>query len=325
MRHTRVVAGRPMTHADISDTVSAVSENTVFGQVDALLTAAVDDRDRLVELSRRWLTEARLRLCGALLHGLESGLPAYEFAVGRIGAPELGGGNWSVAHTPERFEAVVASMRNGRGDVIAHLNADPVGMSAGDCCSAHITLTVEPDLRPWVTFSLRLAYVLDEDGSIPVASQDDLVALVRDFAESTGASFANVASDNSSGQTALETYLPRPYDVAVLESPTVLRGYSWLTLVPSAALGNLGGVGKLVNTRAFVEIDELSYGAALLRATRCFEEYEGAVVDGVFQALAPVLPEGLPRRLSYGGIRQPKLIYKNAGDFRNAAAPRDEG
>jgi hypothetical protein len=292
-------------------------ESAAIGSVEVLVSAAVGDRERLVEVSRWWLTEARSRLCGALSERLTSGLPTAEFAVGRIGAPELGGGNWSVSYTPDRFEAVVASLSNGRGDAMAHLNADPEDLSTGDCCSAHIALAVDPDVRPWVTFSLGLAYRLDDAGLIPVASQDDLVSFVRDFAALTEASFANIASDNSANQTALETYLPRLYEVGLTESPSVVRGYSWVTLVPASALRVLGGVEVLENSGAFVEIDELRYGAALLRATRSFEDYEDSVVERVFRALAPALPVGVPRRLSYSGLKQPQLIYKNAADFRD--------
>ncbi|TCO44076.1 hypothetical protein EV646_111269 [Kribbella antiqua] len=287
------------------------------GSVDVLVSAAVEDRERLVEVSRWWLTEARSRLCGALSEGLRSGLPTAEFAVGRIGAPELGGGNWSVSYTAERFEAVVASLSNGRGDAMAHLNAAADDVSAGDCCSAHIAVTVDPDVRPWVTFSLRLAYRLDDAGMIPVASQDDLVAFVRDFAELTEASFANIASDNSSNQTALETYLPRLQELGLMESPSVVRGYSWVTLVTANAVPRLGGVDGLESSGAFVEVAELQYGAALLRATRFFEEYKDSAVERVFRALAPVLPAGVPRRLSYGGLKQPQLIYKDAADAQD--------
>jgi hypothetical protein len=248
---------------------------------------------------------------------LTSGLPNAEFAVGRIGAPELGAGNWSVSYTPDRFEAVVASLSNGRGSAMAHLNTDPEDLSAGDCCSAHIALAIDPDLRPWVTFSLRLAYRLDDADLIPDASQDDLVSFVRDFAELTEASFANIASDNSANQTALETYLPRLYEAGLMESPRVVRGYSWVTLVPAGALRGRGGVEVLENSGAFVEIDELRYGAALLRATRRFEGYEDSVVKRVFRALAPALPGGVPRRLSYRALKQPQLIYKNAANFRD--------
>jgi hypothetical protein len=60
-------------------------------------------------------------------------------------------------------------------------------------------------------------------------------------------------------------------------------------MVPASLVPKVGGVASLRASGAFVAVDELAGGAALLRATEHFAEYQDAEAVRVFEALRPIL------------------------------------
>jgi hypothetical protein len=87
-----------------------------------------------------------------------------------------------------------------------------------------------------------------------------------------------------------------------------LRGYSWLTIVPSGLAGKLGGAQALRATGAFHEVRELAAGGVWLLATEDFRSYDLEVAWPVFRALAPVLPPGLPLDFPPSGMQPPLIV-----------------
>ncbi|GGL96072.1 hypothetical protein GCM10010129_44910 [Streptomyces fumigatiscleroticus] len=78
------------------------------------------------------------------------------------------------------------------------------------------------------------------------------------------------------------------------ESRTHLRGYSWITGVPSELAVRLGGAPRLTANGAFHAVRELRGGGLLLQSTETLAGYDDRAMRGVFHALASVLPPGIP-------------------------------
>lgn len=95
----------------------------------------------------------------------------------------------------------------------------------------------------------------------------------------------------------------------------IARSYSWVTVVPAELVGRLGGAGRLRATGAFVAVEELPSGGLWLQATETPAHYAEDAVHRVFQALAPALPVGQPRRdPADENVR--RLVWEDAADGR---------
>ncbi|MET7743253.1 hypothetical protein [Streptomyces sp. NPDC005385] len=106
--------------------------------------------------------------------------------------------------------------------------------------------------------------------------------------------FARVDHLNFQDTPDLEAALRRTHRRYLRESRTHLRGYSWITGVPSELAIRLGGTRRLSATGAFHAVRELRGGGLLLQATQTLADYDDRAMREVFRALAPVLPPGIP-------------------------------
>ena len=106
--------------------------------------------------------------------------------------------------------------------------------------------------------------------------------------------FARVDYLNFHDTPDLEAALRRTHRKYLRESRTHLRGYSWVTGVPSELAARLGGPRRLTATGAFHAVRELRGGGLLLQATETLAGYDDRAMREVFRALAPVLPPGIP-------------------------------
>jgi hypothetical protein len=122
----------------------------------------------------------------------------------------------------------------------------------------------------------------------------DLIAEVGAIAEPV---FGYLGGEPSVGQTELDRALRRPTQDSVAQGRELLRGFSWLTLVPAALARRLGGVAGLRGSGAFVRVTGLPGGAVLLVATDTLPQYDEAATHRVYTALAPVLPPDVPAEL----------------------------
>ncbi|MFC9846306.1 hypothetical protein ACFWFF_05490 [Streptomyces sp. NPDC060223] len=103
--------------------------------------------------------------------------------------------------------------------------------------------------------------------------------------------FARVEHGNFSYTTDLEAGLRRSRRKSLREARSYLRGYSWVTGVPSELAARQG----LAATGAFHRVEELRSGGLLLQASETLAGYSDHAMRGAFTALAPVLPPGIPR------------------------------
>ncbi|MEV0726605.1 hypothetical protein AB0I37_27990 [Micromonospora purpureochromogenes] len=174
---------------------------------------------------------------------------------------------------------------------------------------------------------LRLAVLEDDrplDGSVDSLSvQQEWLDALRFYAERRDPGFGHISYSYGVGATALEDCLPprsfppeqREPERTVNECRRLLRGYSWLTIVPKELAAQIGGPAALSATGAFHRVDELPGGALWLQATERFEDYHGEIVTKVFAALAPVLRPGLPvETLRYPGQPPHLLVFEDAAE-----------
>jgi hypothetical protein len=144
----------------------------------------------------------------------------------------------------------------------------------------------------------RLLTWLDPDIDGDFSADGAEAAFMRGFAGRHAPAFGHVSSANSAlpGETQLEQALKRhPWDTLV-EGDRYLRGYSWVTVVPAVLAARLGGATGLRASGVFAAVGEVAGGSVWLQAPLRWSQYAGdqAVVDRVFEILAPVLPPGRP-------------------------------
>lgn len=102
---------------------------------------------------------------------------------------------------------------------------------------------------------------------------------------------------------------------SIREGRERLRGYSWVTVVPAELARRLGGAAALKRSGVFHQVEELPGGAVWLRAGQDMGDYDDSAMEGVFEALAPVLPRG-PATPDPTVRRLPRLVWKDAGSVR---------
>ncbi|MFJ5873521.1 hypothetical protein ACIQD1_02210 [Streptomyces sp. NPDC093088] len=141
----------------------------------------------------------------------------------------------------------------------------------------------------------------------------DFLATALDGADPA---FARIDHLSFEETTDLEAALKRPQRQALRESRTLLRGYSWVTGLPTELAARLGGPTALKATGAFHAVHELHAGGLLLQATETLAAYDHPHMKAVFHALAPVLPPGTPEEAP----DRPDLRVV----FEDASAPRPD-
>jgi hypothetical protein len=116
-----------------------------------------------------------------------------------------------------------------------------------------------------------------------------------EYADRVNPGYGQIDYHRGKGATALEKRTRRVQDRPLLgECREWLRGYAWLTIVPSDLAAKLGGAAGLRDTGAFAEVRELTAGGVWLRATDTFEGWTLDTARPVFRALAPILRPGVP-------------------------------
>ncbi|WP_132287055.1 hypothetical protein [Kribbella sp. VKM Ac-2568] len=283
-------------------------------KIKAHVDVNVGDDAKFEELARWWLDEPRSRLFSDLLRRVEEGKEWMLATVGRV--PPLARAASTIDLSGSNFEKLLASLRS-RGERATWLVDDlSLEIACGDCTSARVEIEVFDEAPEWVEFEITASYRVADDAAIPIEGQQGLVELVAEFCHNAAPSFGNIASDNSGSLTALEALLRRQRRDALAQSEAVLRGYSWVTVCPSALVKRLGGSSALEASGAFVEVRSLRSGA-LLKATETFEEYDDEAVMRVFKSLAPVLPVGVPHKPPAPSTRRRiRLVYEDASIYR---------
>ncbi|MFI8400574.1 hypothetical protein ACIGG5_10095 [Streptomyces sp. NPDC085463] len=121
----------------------------------------------------------------------------------------------------------------------------------------------------------------------------DFLATALDGADPA---FARIDHLSFEETTDLEAALKRPQRQALRESRPLLRGYSWVTGLPTELAARLGGPTALKATGAFHAVHELHAGGLLLQATETLAAYDHPHMKAVFHALARYSHRAPPKR-----------------------------
>lgn len=126
------------------------------------------------------------------------------------------------------------------------------------------------------------------------------IAFMRDFADRYSPFFGHVSRSAGplAGDTELEYALNLNFWDPANSWDRYLRGYSWITVVPASLARRVGGAGGLRATGAFAAVEEVAGGSVWLLAADRWQDFseDQTVIDRVFEALAPILPLGMPDR-----------------------------
>ena len=122
--------------------------------------------------------------------------------------------------------------------------------------------------------------------------EDALGAFFRQAAEQAGPLFGQIGFDYGIWcMTGLEYRLYLNPWQTLRKVEQVLRGYSWVTVLPDVMVDRLGGEQQLADTGVFVAAERLFAGGWWLQAAASAADYTQAHAKRVFRALRPVLPE----------------------------------
>ncbi|MFJ8440846.1 hypothetical protein [Kitasatospora griseola] len=144
-----------------------------------------------------------------------------------------------------------------------------------------------------------------------------LVESIRTVAEQVDPVFGSIGHGGDMTCTELEHALGlRDLGDTYDDARRILRGYDWITVVPRQLATEHGGAAAFAGS-GLSSVDELPSGALWLRATDEFADYRGSAVWAVFQAVAPMLPTGLPVERERPGVpRQASpVVLEDAGKY----------
>ena len=303
------------------------------------LTALVDVRglegERFVEVARSWLMETGRVLAGDLWGRLQASLPLVQPVDWEwdepFGEPH---GVWAMVfvvpgegralgelarpYSPESVEWMLSELRYrpSRAEfTLFELDGEGVPHELGG------TLTVRMEVLEghpeWVQFSAGSTLFAQTHSGMRPEVSDRWASVVRELVGQVDTSFGHICDDAAmGGPTALDNAVRRGDNItSITEGQEVLRGYSWVTVVPAGLVQRLGGAEAMRASEAFTVVDELPSGGLWLQATPHFADYDPAAVRRVFRALAPVLPAGQPKpnRFDEGPRR---LIWDDAANWR---------
>lgn len=164
--------------------------------------------------------------------------------------------------------------------------------------------------RDWLCLSATMVVGTRQTASIPDSVAEEWSALLAAQAEKWPPAFGYLADDSipaGSTRTPLESGTQSFLSGTLPLTDSVLRGYSWMTVVSPGILEHLGGAAPLRDSGAFATVVELPNGGAVLKATQLLSDYEDMKVRRVFEALGPALPDMAP---SPDEFQRFKLIYE---------------
>lgn len=157
------------------------------------------------------------------------------------------------------------------------------------------TVVFEEELPDFVKLGLHVDTAALVAPGTTAAEHERLLAVVRWACDRYDVVFGHVSYRRSGGATELESRLRgRPSD-PVSNAPqwrTLLRGYSWLMVVPAGIAELLGGKEALEDTGAFSAVSSLPNGSLLLQATPTFQQYDNEAVRAVHGVVRDVLVRG---------------------------------
>lgn len=182
----------------------------------------------------------------------------------------------------------------------------------GEDTLARVQCSYFPVEGEWSQFVVAL-----QAGSSRLSDAKYCTALVDFFAQALddlNPVFARIERDSFSDWSNIEAALTRDLDESLPEGRDFMRGYGWVAVCPQELVIRLGGPEVLAATGAFHRVISLQEGGVLLQASETLAGYNDQVIERVFTALAPVLPEGEPRPdPAHPNLR---FVLRDAGQVR---------
>ncbi|MFI6358713.1 hypothetical protein ACIBJF_40335 [Streptomyces sp. NPDC050743] len=175
-----------------------------------------------------------------------------------------------------------------------------------------VSLSTDEDW-PWVA-QLQVVSTLSPEREGDTAERSHRWAgFLHGAAVKVDPTYGHVCDDQPTlGATALDRAIHgRSGRTSIRQGRERLRGYSWVTVLPSELVRALGGFAALESCGAFFRAEKLPTGAVWLQACEDFADYDDEVMERVFETLAPVLPEGTPE--ADPTLRTPqRLVWRSA-------------
>jgi hypothetical protein len=178
-----------------------------------------------------------------------------------------------------------------------------------------LTADFLPHSPGWLRLSAQVNESRFTDPDTGPAEQRRWLDAVRPYADRFNPGFGHISYAYYDGATALEDCLPaHDPQYTIGQSRTILRGYSWLTIVPKELAAALGGADALSRSGAFADVETLAHGGLWLLATADYRDYSDAAIRKVFQALAPAMHRGMPRSRRQLWDQPPHpIVFADAG------------
>lgn len=207
-------------------------------------------------------------------------------------------------YTPEAWSAIIADL----GGRPASLSLAIFDLEAESPTQGRLSVSSATLDGTWVTLLVEAAADWDDVNDAGYCTRwVDFLAATLDQANPA---FGIVTHDNLVNATAVDVVLHRSHKGSLDDSRRFLRGYGFATVVPTELVDRLGGVRELADTGAFVRVQSLRAGGVVLQATATLPQYDDEGMRGVFRALAPVLPPGMPRPVP--GYEHVRVVYEDA-------------
>ncbi|WP_326557315.1 hypothetical protein [Micromonospora sp. NBC_01796] len=156
--------------------------------------------------------------------------------------------------------------------------------------SHYLEIMLRPSFGPGGRYSI-LTLRLRADSVLTAPEREAVMpAVLKAVAASTSPVFGEISYSYTSPLTAMEYVLRTDPSIAFPDPEQVLRGYSWVTVVPEEMGLALGGRDRLAGSGAFWNVERLPRGGYWLQATERFADYRQAEAERVFDVLRPHLP-----------------------------------
>ncbi|GIJ48049.1 hypothetical protein Val02_49350 [Virgisporangium aliadipatigenens] len=147
--------------------------------------------------------------------------------------------------------------------------------------------------RDYGADQFTLGLLASSDFLVPDADGEArLLSVARLFADGCNPTYGEAGPNHSAGPTGstLEAKIGVNAEHSPTTGRTLLRGYSWLTLLPQEIGDRLGGVQALRDTGAFHDVSPLAAGGYWLQATEHLRHYDNDSARRVRDALSNAMP-----------------------------------
>lgn len=156
----------------------------------------------------------------------------------------------------------------------------------------YLTMFLEKELTPDRQVMALRVDAREETLYGTVEQENRTVEFVRSIVDNFDVDYGDMTFVCSGRGTMVENQLGLGPSDTWFRARRVLRGYSWVTVVPDEIAERLGGGEAFAASGAFWKVERLRQGGWWLQATHRFVDYQQAEAERVFNVLAPVLPEG---------------------------------